>query len=105
MSGKVDLLTSYWTIVEDAFPQKDREFRPFDFQDNVEAAAKVGDHRKFCSDGEFDLRGFIGAVRGAGYQGPSGMEILSEQAPTWPLEQLTTHAFPTTRRQFSNGTL
>jgi sugar phosphate isomerase/epimerase len=57
-------------------------------------------HRRFCGEGEFDVRGFIDAIRGAGYQGPWGIEVLSEEARQWSLERLTTHAFQTTRRQF-----
>jgi sugar phosphate isomerase/epimerase len=57
-------------------------------------------HRRFCGEGEFDVCGFIEAVRGAGYQGPWGIEVLSEEARKWSLERLATHAFQTTRRQF-----
>lgn len=62
-------------------------------------------HRRFCGEGEFDVRGFIEAIRSTGYKGPWGIEVLSEEARGWPLERLTTHAFQTTRRQFSEGTL
>jgi len=61
-------------------------------------------HRRFCGEGEFDVRGFIEAIRGAGYQGPWGIEVLSEDARKWSLERLTTHAFQTTRRQFADRT-
>ena len=57
-------------------------------------------HRRFCGEGEFDVRGFVEAIRGAGYQGPWGIEVLSEEARQWSLDRLTTHAFQTTRRQF-----
>lgn len=35
--------------------------------------------RRLCGEGEFDLHGFIAAVRSAGYTGPWGVEIISEQ--------------------------
>ncbi|HET6932406.1 MAG TPA: sugar phosphate isomerase/epimerase [Candidatus Acidoferrum sp.] len=57
-------------------------------------------HRRFCGEGEFDVRGFVEAIRGAGYQGPWGIEVLSEEARHWSLDRLTAHAFQTTRRQF-----
>jgi sugar phosphate isomerase/epimerase len=57
-------------------------------------------HRRFCGEGEFDVSGFIDAIRGAGYLGPWGIEVLSEEARQWSLERLTTHAFLTTRKQF-----
>jgi sugar phosphate isomerase/epimerase len=58
-------------------------------------------HRRFCGDGEFDVKGFISAMQGAGYPGPWGVEVLSEDLRKWPLERLTTRAFETTRAQFA----
>jgi sugar phosphate isomerase/epimerase len=60
-------------------------------------------HRRLCGQGEFDVKGFIAAVRDAGYQGPWGIEVLSEQLRKWPLERLTTEAFHTTMAQFSGA--
>lgn len=59
-------------------------------------------HRRFCGDGEFDVRGFIQAVRDAGYDGPWGIEVLSEELRKWPLERLTSESFRTTMAQFRN---
>jgi hypothetical protein len=39
-------------------------------------------------------------MQGLGYQGPWGIEVLSEEARKWPLERLTTHAYKTTRQMF-----
>jgi sugar phosphate isomerase/epimerase len=58
-------------------------------------------HRRFCGEGEFDVKGFIAALQDAGYRGPWGVEVLSEELRKWPLERLTTHAFETTLAQFS----
>jgi sugar phosphate isomerase/epimerase len=58
-------------------------------------------HRRFCGEGEFDVRGFIEAMRALGYPGPWGIEVLSEEHRSWPLERLTTHAFNTTMQQFA----
>jgi sugar phosphate isomerase/epimerase len=57
-------------------------------------------HRRLCGEGEFDIRGFIEAVQKAGYAGPFGIEVLSEELRKWPLEKLTTRAFDTTISQF-----
>ncbi len=57
-------------------------------------------HRRFCGDGEFDVKGFIECVRQAGYTGPWGIEVLSEELRKLPLEELTTRAFHTTIAQF-----
>jgi sugar phosphate isomerase/epimerase len=59
-------------------------------------------HRRLCGEGEFDVKGFIAAVREAGYLGPWGIEVLSEELRKWPLERLATQAFRTTIAQFSD---
>ncbi len=58
-------------------------------------------HRRFCGEGEFDVKGFIAAIQAAGYRGPWGIEVLSEELRKWPLNRLTTRAFETTMEQFS----
>jgi len=57
-------------------------------------------HRRFCGEGEFDVRGFLRTVQEIGYPGPWGIEVLSEEHRKWPLDRLTTHAFETTIRPF-----
>ena len=62
-------------------------------------------HRRLCGEGEFDVSGLIEAVQDAGYDGPWGIEVLSEDLRKWPLERLTTESFRTTMAQFrSSGT-
>jgi hypothetical protein len=56
-------------------------------------------HRAFCGEGEFDVRGFVDAARRV-YQGPWGIEVLNKAQRAWPLEELTTRAFATTRGMF-----
>jgi sugar phosphate isomerase/epimerase len=58
-------------------------------------------HRRLCGEGEFDVTGFIQAVRDVGYDRPWGIEVLSEELRKWPLERLTAEAFRTTMAQFS----
>jgi sugar phosphate isomerase/epimerase len=60
-------------------------------------------HRRLCGEGEFDVKGFIAAMQEAGYRGPWGIEVLSEELRKWPLERLTTRAFETTMAQFSGA--
>jgi sugar phosphate isomerase/epimerase len=59
-------------------------------------------HRRLCGEGEFDVKGFVAAIQDAGYRGPWGIEVLSEELRKWPLERLTTQAFETTMAQFSD---
>ena len=58
-------------------------------------------HRRFCGEGEFDVKGFVDSMQKAGYQGPWGIEVLSEELRKKPLEELTTRAYQTTIAQFS----
>ena len=58
-------------------------------------------HRRFCGEGEFDVRGFVRALLDAGYQGPWGIEVLNQDMRTWPAEKLAERAATTTRTQFT----
>jgi sugar phosphate isomerase/epimerase len=57
-------------------------------------------HRRFCGEGEFDVRSFVKGMLKAGYTGPWGIEVLSAELRAVPLEELTKRAFRTTRAQF-----
>lgn len=57
-------------------------------------------HRRLCGEGEFDIKSFVEAVRGLGYEGPWGIEVLSDELRQWPLEKLVTRAFDSTMAQF-----
>ncbi len=59
-------------------------------------------HRRFCGEGEFDVKGFIDSVRSAGYTGPFGIEVLSQELRKKPLEEIVTRAFQTTIAQFQD---
>jgi sugar phosphate isomerase/epimerase len=56
--------------------------------------------RRFCGEGEFDIKGFIHCVRKMGYTGPWAVEVMSEELTQLPLEELTTRAFKTTMAEF-----
>jgi sugar phosphate isomerase/epimerase len=57
-------------------------------------------HRRFCGEGEFDVKGFVKCLLDAGYTGPWGIEVLSREIRDKSLEYLTKHAFQTTMAQF-----
>lgn len=57
-------------------------------------------HRRFCGEGEFDIKGFITALNKAGYTGPWGIEVLSAELRPLPLQEAVTKAFGTTMAQF-----
>jgi sugar phosphate isomerase/epimerase len=59
-------------------------------------------HRRFCGEGEFDVKGFVDCMRKKGYSGPWGIEVLSEELRQMPLDELTTRAFETTMEHVRN---
>lgn len=66
----------------------------------TESMPDLGDetmnHRRLPGEGEFDIPGYIGACRSAGYRGPWGVEVLSAQLRALPMEQAFARAFDTT---------
>jgi sugar phosphate isomerase/epimerase len=58
-------------------------------------------HRRYCGEGEFDVPRFIEQVRKTGYDGPYGVEVLSQELRGRPLEETATRAFATTMAQFA----
>jgi sugar phosphate isomerase/epimerase len=60
-------------------------------------------HRRLCGEGEFDIKGFIDMMQKAGYTGPWGIEVLSQELRQKPLEELVTRAFDTTIAQFGRA--
>ena len=59
-------------------------------------------NRKFCGEGEFDIKGFIKAVEKTGYRGTWGVEIFSTELVNQPLTTLASHAHMTTESQFAD---
>jgi len=57
-------------------------------------------HRRLCGEGEFDVKGFIRAMQKTGYEGPWGIEVLSEELRKQPLAEVVPRAFSTTMAQF-----
>jgi sugar phosphate isomerase/epimerase len=57
-------------------------------------------HRKLCGQGEFDVKGFVARLPGSNYTGPIGIEVLSQELRSWPLEKTAQTAYQTTIAQF-----
>jgi sugar phosphate isomerase/epimerase len=58
--------------------------------------------RRFCGEGEFDIKGFIKCLDKMGYTGPWAVEVFSEELVGLSLEELSTQAFQTTMAQFED---
>ena len=56
--------------------------------------------RVLPGDGTFDVPAFIKAVQAAGYEGPWGLEVLSDTHRKLPLEQMANRAYESTISQF-----
>jgi sugar phosphate isomerase/epimerase len=56
--------------------------------------------RRYCGEGDFDVRGLIQCVQQMGYKGPWAVEVMSEELAVQPLEVLNRRAFETTMAEF-----
>lgn len=56
--------------------------------------------RKFCGEGDFDIKGFIQSIKKTGYTGPWAVEVISNEVAAMSLEEANTRAFETTMAQF-----
>lgn len=59
--------------------------------------------RRYCGEGDFDIRGFIAAVRQTGYTNPWAVEVISAELTGLPLDELNTRAYDTTIAQFADS--
>ena len=58
--------------------------------------------RRFCGEGDFDLKGFIGCIDNMGYTCPWAVEVFSHDLTDLSLDELNRRAFDTTIAQFEN---
>ncbi len=68
--------------------------------EGMDFVTETTEHRFFCGEGEFDVRGFVAAIWGSGYRGPIGIEVLRKEIRDWPLDRIVNHAWETTIAQF-----
>jgi sugar phosphate isomerase/epimerase len=54
-------------------------------------------HRELPGEGDFPVREYVAALRDAGYDGPWGVEVLSAQLRSLPIEQMFDRAYRTSR--------
>ncbi|MGZ4282487.1 MAG: sugar phosphate isomerase/epimerase family protein [Gaiellaceae bacterium] len=58
-------------------------------------------HRRLPGEGEFPIREYVAACRAAGYDGPWGVEVLSEELRSLPIEQIFERAYETSSAQLA----
>jgi sugar phosphate isomerase/epimerase len=59
-------------------------------------------NRRFCGEGQFDIRGFINCVSATGYTGPWAVEVFSAEAAALSLDEACARAYRTTRAPFES---
>jgi sugar phosphate isomerase/epimerase len=64
---------------------------------------EVVNRRKLPGEGEFEIPGYVVACQEAGYNGPWGVEVLSEELRNLPIEEEFKRAYETTAAQFRAG--
>ena len=60
-------------------------------------------HRRLPGEGEFDMPAYVDACQEIGYQGPWGVEVLSAELRSLPIEEEFQRAYETTLAQFRAG--
>ena len=64
---------------------------------------EVVNRRKLPGEGEFDIPGYVEACQHVGYEGPWGVEVLSEELRNLPIDDEFKRAYETTAAQFRAG--
>ena len=59
-------------------------------------------NRRFCGEGEYDIKGLIDCVSKMGYTGPWSVEIISDKLANLPLREVSKKAFDTTIAEFAD---
>jgi sugar phosphate isomerase/epimerase len=62
---------------------------------------EVINRRKLPGDGDFPIRDYVREFRALGYEGPWGIEVLSEELRSLPIEQIFDRAYETTVAQLA----
>ena len=70
------------------------------FADHEDRVDETINHRRLPGEGEFDLPGYVQACVEHGYQGPWGVEVLSEELRNNPIDVIFRRAYDTTASQF-----
>lgn len=57
-------------------------------------------NRRFCGEGEYNIKGLIRCVKKMGYRGPWAVEVISNKLAPLPLEELARRAYESTMAEF-----
>jgi sugar phosphate isomerase/epimerase len=65
------------------------------FENMPDLIDETVNHRRLPGEGEFPIAGYVAACRAAGYDGPFGVEVLSDELRNLPIEQIFDRAYAT----------
>lgn len=104
------IILDIWHVVDRAMPYEEVRRIPPSSLMGVELndAAMEGSEirkdeanpRRFCGEGDFNIKGFIKCVQDSGYRGPWGVEVIGKDLLSMTLHELAERAFSTTVAQF-----
>jgi len=60
-------------------------------------------HRRLPGEGEFPIDSYVSVCREVGYEGPWGVEVLSDELRNLPIEQIFERAYETSSAQLAAG--
>jgi sugar phosphate isomerase/epimerase len=69
------------------------------YEDLPDLIDETINHRRLPGDGEFPIRAYVAACREVGYDGPWGVEVLSEELRNLPIDQIFDRAYETSMAQ------
>lgn len=64
---------------------------------------EVINRRRLPGEGEFPIAGYVAVCRELGYEGPWGVEVLSEELRRLPIEEIFERAYETTEAQVARA--
>jgi sugar phosphate isomerase/epimerase len=71
------------------------------YEDMADPIDEVVNHRKLPGEGEFSIREYVAACRDQGYEGPWGVEVLSEELRNLPIAEIFDRSHETASAQLA----
>jgi sugar phosphate isomerase/epimerase len=72
------------------------------YEDMADPIDEVVNHRKLPGEGEFPIREYVAACRDQGYDGPWGVEVLSEELRNLPIAEIFDRSHETASAQLAS---
>jgi sugar phosphate isomerase/epimerase len=71
------------------------------YENMADLVDETVNHRRLPGEGAFPIAEYVAACRDAGYDGPWGVEVLSEELRTLPIEQIFERAYEASAAQLA----